>query len=325
RLSFSDTTLGGARYNPALRVIDPFGRDIFGPYELRNAPVLDVLHDGTYTLLFEGATYETAASLTYGFTLSEVVDTSTELTLGETVEGEIATAHGSDSYTFTLGETTDVVLDILSRSDDGRVRISGPNGFIRTLHLTDADSADTSVNPFMRLAAGDYRLTITSDDNWNRPAYSLRLLDAASADTVDLETAVSGTLSPGAETDIYRFDVEAGQVVSIGEVTNTGGRYNAYFRLIDPLGQVIAGPTRLSGQGAQELQLAGTYTLLIEGRVYEDDGNEIAYGFRLVDPQDPDPVEITVGESVAAEIARAGQSHRFTFDLGQDTRLYLDS
>src|SRR3546814_21183985 len=67
----------------------------------------------------------------------------------------------------------------------------------------------------------------------------------------------------GRETAMYRFDAAAGMRFGFDLLSGGGGNHR--WRLIDPLGQVIFGPSSLSDTGLMTAAMAGTYPLLVEG------------------------------------------------------------
>ena len=95
-------------------------------------------------------------------------------------------------------------------------------------------------------------------------AYGFRLIDINQAEELPLGTVVNGELSPAAETDAYRFSALAGQRIFVDRLSNSN---DVYWRLIDPYGRTVTGPTWMGSDiGEQTLAVDGSYTLLIEGR-----------------------------------------------------------
>ena len=76
----------------------------------------------------------------------------------------------------------------------------------------------------------------------------------------------TGTLTPGNRTDLYRFTVTQGSQFYFNSLSVTGG--TGAWRLVDPFGNVVFGPTNLGTDvDTLTLNVGGTYILLIEGTV----------------------------------------------------------
>lgn len=325
RLVFDGASQSGTGYGITARLIDPFGRETLRNVQITNSGVLTLPVAGTYTLLLEGRIYENASNTSsYAFTLTPPAETATALTLGETVGATIGTAFGSDRYTFTLDAQTDVIWDHLRQAGNGTVQILRKGTVLRQFSLFGSDSGDTGTAPLLRLQAGDYSVVVRGNGA-ERPTYAFRLLDGSTATDVALDTPVTGTLNPARETDIFRFDAPAGTILSFADVTNAGGAYNAYVRLIDGFGRQVMNTRYLQAGSPVTLALGGSYTLLVEGRIWENDTAQISYGFTLETPQDPAPRAVAVEDRITGEISSAGQVHRMTMTLTGDRLLALDS
>src|SRR3546814_7779337 len=74
---------------------------------------------------------------------------------------------------------------------------------------------------------------------------------------------------------MYRFDAAAGMRFGFDLLSGGGGNHR--WRLIDPLGQVILGPSSLSDTGLMTAAMAGTYKLLVEG--YAEQSADVGYSF----------------------------------------------
>jgi hypothetical protein len=174
---------------------------------------------GSYTLLLEGRYYNTAANA-YQFNVQPVVDESAALTLGQRVDGAIAHPGQTDRYSFTLTEAKRLYFDGLTDTASITWTLSGPRGVVtgeREIRFSDGWEIG-SANPLLALAPGDYVVTVDGSGAATG-TYAFRLLDFAEAAPFTPGTPVSGQLNPGAESDLYRFEVPEG-----------GGRY--YFDML---------------------------------------------------------------------------------------------
>ena len=122
----------------------------------------------------------------------------------------------------------------------------------------------------MTLPAGAYRLGVRGVASATGD-FAFRLLDLADAEVLTPGTAVAGGLNPGRRTDAYRFDVgTADQRWFFDAISRSGA--DAYWRLLDPWGATVFGPSAVNNPDSNDLETTlpyvGTYTLLIEGRNY---------------------------------------------------------
>jgi hypothetical protein len=182
--------------------------------------------------------------------------------VGNVVNGTIAISGEQDQFTFQLASAARLYFD--SMTDTGSIfwTLAGPAGIhVSNRPFNNSDSFDIG-NPVLSLPAGAYTITIDASGDVTG-SYTFRLMDLTSATPFTPATPVSGALTPATETDLYRFDVVAGQQYYFDVTTSVS---NASWRLIDPFSNVVF----FSGFGSDvdtiTLSRAGTYTLMIEGR-----------------------------------------------------------
>src|SRR5439155_4256584 len=172
-----------------------------------------------------------------------------------------------DQYTFTLGGASRLYFDSLTNSTSLTWTLAGPTGAVVSNRTLGASDGFVLTSPLLSLAAGDYTLTVDGTGDATG-AYSFRLSDLAAAAVLTPGTAVSGTLSPANETDVYRFDAAAGDHFHFNMQARTGAG-NPLWRLLDPLGaETFNTPfTNVTTSDVDTLTLGqtGTYTLLVEG------------------------------------------------------------
>jgi len=316
---FNSLNLTGG--NTYWRLIDPNGNNVFGPSYFTNDADITTAVDGSYTLLVEGRV-SAAGSSNYSFNVQKVTDDQSALTVGETINSSIAHAGQRDFYNFSLGEAKQLYFDALSSNSNVNWTLVGPKGtVVSARNFTSTDSGSLGGSAIYDLVAGDYTLII--DGNADMVGnYSFRLLDIALATALTPGTDVSGQLSPANETDLYQFDVTAGERFYF-DAKSYSGSY-PYWRLLDPYGQWVFGPDGFSSD-KEPLTLAqtGAYTLLIEGYVY-DAGATNNYSFtvqKVTDEQYP----LTFGNTVTGSIAHVGQRAFYNFSLAEAKQLYFDA
>ncbi|HLF95978.1 MAG TPA: CARDB domain-containing protein, partial [Methylococcaceae bacterium] len=324
RYFFDIQSLGNYGSTATWRLLDPYGRVVFGPTYLSSGDV-DVVtlgFSGTYTLMIEGRV-SAGGTNNYNFNVQKVADDpASTLTIGTTVSGNIAHAGQRDFHTFSLGEAKRLYFDSFTNNSGFNWTLAGPLGtVVNARSFTVSDSVNLSGSAIYDLVAGDYTLTV--DGALDRVGdYGFRLLGLGQAATLEPGTAVSGQLDPANETDLYQFTAMAGERYFFGVQSVSGSQ--PYWRLLDPHGRVVFGPTYLSSGDVDVVTLgfSGTYTLMIEGTVNAGGTND--YSFNVQKVSDETAV-LTVGDIIAGSIAHAGQRDFYAFSLAEARRLYFDS
>src|SRR5258708_24681982 len=159
--------------------------------------------------------------------------------------------------------------------------------------FANSDSAEV-VNPLLALPAGSYTLTVAGNYFVATGDYRFRLLDFANATVFTPGTVVSNALSPANSTTFYQFTGAAGDRYYFKGLPSSGFNYPPYTRLYAPLDNLIFAQSITQDADTFTLPQSGTYTLTIEGHVYDLDlsGN---YSFNLVPnpPVPPRPLLLT--------------------------------
>ncbi|MBM3521553.1 MAG: hypothetical protein FJX57_01235, partial [Alphaproteobacteria bacterium] len=189
-------------------------------------------------------------------------------TLDGLVYGRITAPGEVDRFTFTLATGTYLYLDSFVGIDRLTARITGPDGLVVDRNLRNPESFEFGGgNPAFFAPAGNYTITIDHLDNTSA-AYYFRLLDLSKATALTLGTPITGTMTPGNQTQAFKFDASAGDRVFIDQQSFNKSTNDTSFRLIDPAGRQVFGPVTFVDFDVTTLPLAGTYTLLVEGRIY---------------------------------------------------------
>ncbi|TKB72677.1 MAG: LEPR-XLL domain-containing protein, partial [Nitrospira sp.] len=208
--------------NATWRLIDPFGNQVFGPTNLStDVDVVTLTQTGAYLLLIEGAIGNTTP-VGYAFTAHRATEDIAAFTLNAITNGTISSPGQVDRYTFTLSQASRLYFDNLTVDSGFNWSLSGPKGLeVNPRNFTSSDSADFGGAPVLDLIAGAYILTVdaSGDTTGN---YAFRLADLAGATVLTPGTPVSGTLSPGNETDLYRFTAQVGDRVFFDHQSLTG-------------------------------------------------------------------------------------------------------
>jgi hypothetical protein len=324
------SALGGYTY---WRLLDPYGRRVFGPSYMPNGDigVTTLNYVGVYTLLIEGRRDATGTA-SYSFNVDPrgnvpvaPLPIGDSLVLGATVANTLSVAGEQDHYNLTLAAPTRVYFDSLTSNLSLNWSLTGPRGSVvanRSMYHTDSWEFGYYVGgvPAYDLVAGEYVLTVTGTV---AASYSFRLHDLANAATVVPGTPVSNALNPANETDLYQFSATAGERFYFDFISVTGSRA-PYWSLLDPYGRKVFGPTSMPGGdiGVTTLNYDGFYTLFIEGRVFATDNSSYSFNIqKVVDDTTP----VALNTTMSGSIDHAGQRDFYNFTLAADSRLYFDT
>ena len=289
---------------------DPDGTFVFSQSASSDRTNLLLTRSGTYTLTVRGSNTTSTGDYSFQF-LSDAPDGLNELTLGEAIS-ETLTAQTTTGYRFAGTAGQQLYFDGLNNSSVAiRAEIYSPSG--ERLFTIDT-SAD--VAPLTLVEAGTYVLWIDGDHTADTD-YSFRLSDTSSATALTFGTAVSGTLDPGVESQLFQFSGTAGQAIFFDSLTSgSNNRWDIY----GPGNQYITGSS-ISSDREFILASAGTYTLVLDGSTA---GGTVDYSFQLVDAT-PIVSELTLDTVVTGAIALPGQKNTFTFSGTAGQRVYFDS
>ncbi|WP_094583979.1 Calx-beta domain-containing protein [Synechococcus sp. BO 8801] len=231
--------------------------------------------DGTYVLAIDGAS---ATNVNYSFSLVTPTTSTTALSLNSPVSSSLAEIGERDIYTFTGSVGQRLYYDALTNdtSKSFPVRLIDPTGdivFLNQQHYADSNT------PFTLTEAGTYQLLVESTANFSLDsgAYSFQLLDVAAATALNFDTVTNGTLSPGQDTDLYRFTGTAGQRLVFDSLTP--GFPSAAWRLFGPTNQSLVNQN-LTTDLELNLTADGTYILAIDGA----SATSVNYSFNLITP-----------------------------------------
>ncbi len=320
KLYFDST--GGSALNAAWRLLDPSGHPLFLA-GLRQDQQLTVDEAGTYTLLLEGYYAENSAP-TYEFVVRSVTDGAGPLAVGATIGGSVATPGQIQTYEFSLASERRLYFDALLPASGLDWSLSGPRGVVVNRRAFSGSDGPSGLS-LLTLPAGGYRLTVDADGDATG-AYSFRLLDLEDASPLNLATEVTGRLEPFAKSDLFRFAATAGDRLLFD--TSTSPARNAYWRLVGPNSDVLF--VRNLGSDSEVVTLAytGTYTLLVEGYVWE--GEAVDYQFQVL-PQGnvPNPpyagAPLTLDAVITGSLAAATDVTNYVFTVNSPVTVHFDA
>ena len=307
KLAFSDASVSSGQ--ASWRLIDPYGRQEGSSYDLASVRGAFTLNSsGQYLLLVEGANNNSTA-LNYGFSLSAADNIKQDLTLDQTTVTPALKAGQIVDYHFHLDAAKPVLLDTLGGTGVNAT-LSGPLGNV------NLQAPNSTSQPATLLAAGDYTLSVTSNNN-QAGSYAFRLLSAASSTPLSLNAAVNATLDTANATQLYAVTVTAGDKLFLATQASTQGNVN--WRVLDPYGAVVTSQYLGTGGYGFTATSSGTYWLAVNGFGNSGTAN-VGYGFSL--NAVPDVAQhLDMGSTISNSLARAGQSMVYTFDLASAAQL----
>lgn len=259
-----------------VRVYAPDGRVLTGPTYVADLDLVDLPLTGEYVVAVEGRVYNLDPA-SFDYTVRAVSDDTALLATDAVTTGRIEPGQ-RDRFTFTLASATKLVFDSLTDAGNLRWSLTGPRGSeVANRAFYYSDGAEYGAAGVLDLPAGGYVLTVEGDGDTARD-YAFRLLNIAAAVAVPLDAEIAGRIDPARETDAYAFAAQAGDQILLERIVGRNQTYD-YWRLIDPTGRDVAGPTYFGDDYDLPITMTGTYTLLVESPVWDEGVRD--YSFRL--------------------------------------------
>jgi hypothetical protein len=263
--------------------------------------------NGVYTLLLQD--YDDNTN-NYSFRVITPETTRADLTLGSTVQGNLGEKGEQDIYTFTGAVGQRLYFDNLNDNFNAGVTLRSPNNENFKFFNTSSNS-----QTFTLSVAGTYELVVDVSGE-TVGDYSFRLSDLSQATDLAFDTPIDNNLTPGHETDLYKFTGTVGQKIYFDSLASIS---SAAWYLYAPNDQYITGAS-LSGDFSTTLTQGGTYILAVEG--FSD--NPINYSIQAIQPTTT-TTALTLGNAVSSSIAAKGEQDIYTFTGAVGQRLYFDS
>ena len=309
------------------RLIDPYGVRVNWSPLAAAKDQFTVDATGDYWLVLDGGITNAAdATVNYQFVFNKVPDVAKILVVGTPTAGTIDLAGQATVYSFDLAAATQLVFDAQTNRSDLLWSLTGPRGSEVTDRRFDQSDAANGLS-VLPLPAGHYELRVRGSASATG-AFSFNLLDRSAAVALALGTSVSGTLSPGNAALTYSFVAAAGDLVAFQ--SNSVGAGNATWRLLDRFGRDVAGINNLAtNHAALSLAVAGTYSLLVEGRL--DGATPIDFDVQLNAAGNQAPTvlpagdALTIGSVVAGNLLSTSATQTYRFTLTSDSQLAMDN
>ena len=199
-------------------VIDPDGTHL--------TPVANALTGGTvaaalkktgrHTIVIEGAISNTDP-VDLSWVASLTTPKAAALTIGTAVTGTTTAVGVPDKWNFSLGATNRMVFDGLSGL--------GNNWALRDASGAVVRSGNLSAVGVMVLAAGAYTLEVQANSAAALGAYSLRVLDVGTAQTLTLDQVNTAVLDLSSGTTIFRINTTQTDAALALDAASTNGEW----------------------------------------------------------------------------------------------------
>ena len=293
-----------------VRLFNPDGTLVFSNLDNRNdAGPYQLTQTGSYQLEVYGQFSSSTGN--YQFQLVDL-QTAPELTLDRQVDVALA-GKETKVLQFNGSAGQQLWLDGLNTSDPNvTATVFNESGHL----LATLNDLRHNIELLTLDADGDYYLVLQSD-NVAATTASFRLLDAATASSLSLDSDISGDFGTSRrETQLYRFSGSKDQRLYF----NASGDRDNVYQVYGPDGQRLFSFPLLGDFEVAALPADGEYTLALIGT--EKANN--SYSVQIVTP-DPREILLVIGDTITGEIAEAGEQTTYTFEGNENQRLFFDS
>ncbi|MEQ1845388.1 MAG: hypothetical protein ABL983_07400, partial [Nitrospira sp.] len=307
-------------------MVDPFGGVVWGPTAFADVPAVTLERTGTYTLLVEGAP-GASGTTDFSFVIESQgtgVISIPPVTIGTAVSGTLAIPGEIDRYSFRVSAATQLYFDSLSNDWWVDWALTGPRGTeVAGRRFTDSDGPVFVQNQILNLEAGDYTLWVYREPEYQTVdgTYAFKLIDVATATPIVPGAQVNGQLNPANGSQLYRLTAAAGNRFLFDQQSVTGPF--PYWRLIDPNGQVVFGPSFFgSDVEPSPLTTTGAYILAIEGHTGSTGTTDFSF---TVQPVADDQAALTLNTNTTGSIRIQKEVDRYSFTLASDAKVVFDA
>jgi len=245
----------------------------------------------------------------------------TPLVLGTTINGDLNTASQVDEFTFAVTQRGTYYFDSLTNNGTIRWSLSGPTGTVisnRTLTSTDAHN---QTNVGLDLIPGNYQIAIEASSG-TPGTYGFRFQNLESAAPITFGTPFGEDLTPANESDLYKFDVVAGETFYF-DVEAASDVNNSLYRVIDPFGRTAFTANDLRDFGPTTLDYDGTYTLLVEG--WRGNVDVDTYSMNVHKVPVNAAIPLSLGDTITDSFSTPGETAVYTFSVTDYTQVHFDS
>ncbi|MGD9128712.1 MAG: CARDB domain-containing protein, partial [Planctomycetia bacterium] len=288
-------------------LIAPSGTPVFDGVNYDERGPIEMAETGQYTLTIDG--YGDHAG-TYQFVIYDVPATvTTPITIGETVDGEIAVPGEVDEFVFDATAGQSLFFDPLSGSStylDWTLIAPGGSELFSSANYDDR-------GPVELTETGQYTLIIDGYQE-RTSAYQFVIHDVPTPVTtaITIGEVVDGNILVPGQYDIYTFDATAGEALLFDRMI--GSSLYHRWTLTTPGGTEIFS-TNMVDSAPYQLTETGQYTLVIDGK---DDYTE-PYRFSVETVS-----TIGFGDLVSGSLQNENDSVAYGFTATAGDAFYLD-
>ena len=263
--------------------------------------------------------------------------TPESLAFGQTASGNLSASDTADIYTFSAreGEVVTITLDRwsgdldpelwLRRSGDSVWQIdadsgSGSSALIQDFRIPASDNYEIAAR--RQSGSGTYRLQLSRAEPTPTP------LPIESIQRISYGQTVTGSLDDAAPFQSYRFDAQAGDLITI-DMRRVGGKLDPLVWLMDESGERI-GLDDDGGEGSNALlsdfRIADAGAYIVQARRYSGEGSfSLSLSARLPTPTPtPVPPPIAYGENVTGSLDDDTPFQQYRFDARAGDVITLD-
>jgi len=300
----------GNRSTQRVRLFNPDGTLVFSNLDNRNdAGPYQITQTGSYSLEVYGQPSSSTGN--YQFQLVDL-QAAPNLTLDRQVDVALA-GKATKVLQFNGSAGQQLWLDGLNTSNPNvTATVFNESGRI----LATLNDLRNNIELLTLEADGDYYLALQSDNTAATTA-SFRLLDAATANVLSLDSDISGNFGTSRrETQLYRFNGDKDQRLYFN---GSGDRDNIY-QVYGPDGQRLFSFPISGDFEIAALPADGEYTLALIGTGKANN----SYEMQIVTPE-PSEIPLVIGETITGAISETGEQTTYTFEGNENQHLFFDS
>ena len=302
-----------------ISVFDKYGASVGS--NTNDIEVVSAPNSGKYLIAVVGTNTNTGPT-SYSFTAHKVIDATTAISLGNTVNGAIAKPGQTQNHTFTVANAGLYYLDGLANVSNATWTLTGPRG---------TEASAVPVNQSDRVVAASLfsrRQLHAGGEGRRRRHAELQLSGSRSVDgnarfrwgnrfPAPCRRAARPTFTSWPRSGRRQL-----QLCAPGGVGRR--RWNSSVRLIDPYGNVVVARSLDTTTTTMNALLTGNYTLLIEGPVGAAGAIDYTFFTSFLGHTDP-PVltgtPLTLNAVTSGTIATPAQVNTYTFTISEARQL----
>ncbi|MCA8960346.1 MAG: hypothetical protein KDC38_07525, partial [Planctomycetes bacterium] len=258
---------------------------------------------------------ESGGASTYEFQLVDAAPSTSALSIGTPIIGDLTAAGGRHDYTFEVLSPRRLFVDAISASSLGNLRFELTDEWGRVLASTPTSLADFGP---IGVLPGPHTLSVISDAGGTSD-YEFQVLDVSDDfGATSIGSTISGEIAHPGQVDHYAFSAAPGTEIAFVLQTSSASSALDYV-LEDTFGRVIFGPTTSLNSTEGIALLGGDYVLSIVG----EGSSTGTYTFDLISIGD-DTGTLVLDAPFSGSIDTTDEEDHYGFTLASDQKIYLD-